>query len=241
MSGAPGKIDPFKPVQPVIPGVPQHPPEDAKKKPLEQSPDGTPLAKPARQSPTVMAAIAIVILLVSSVLAWQALRPAAPPVPIVLDRPTTHANAEEASTATSPAIVELPLAPGPVASARDLAKSWSVVRFQIKRPEGETVPAMVVRLPSSPGYWGLLSVAPYGRCELEVETDTAKIRRDYKFAATHPMVVDSCTQTVYDPLELSFSSGVWVRGRIVAGKAIRPPFEVEVHVEKGQVIASRSE
>jgi hypothetical protein len=123
----------------------------------------------------------------------------------------------------------------------ELAKPWSVVRFEIQRPTGENAKGMVIRLPATPSYWGLLTVPPYGQCEVELETDVAKLRQHYRVNTSHPMVVDSCTQTVYDPMALGSSGGVWIRGRIVAGAGLRPPFEVEIIVQNGQVIASRSE
>jgi hypothetical protein len=158
----------------------------------------------------------------------------------VIEPPSAPPDASAGSAGQTPAR-PLPVAPGPVSSVADMAKPWSLVKFQMQRPSREMANALVVRLPSAPGYWGLLSIAPYGRCELELETDLTKLREHYSFAAIHPMVVDSCTQTVYDPLALGNSGGVWIRGKIAAGPGIRPPFEVEIKVEKGDVIASRSE
>jgi hypothetical protein len=249
MSGPQEKINPFKPVEPVIPGVPQKPA-------AEEKAEGKPAAKPETKivwppppppprplwqmrSVQVSAGAGAVLLLCGAALAWRALRTEPAPVPVMLETPAAAPDAS--ASASQPAAPQIPVAPGPVASVAALAKPWSVATFRMQRPSGETVKAMVIRLPSSPGYWGLLSVAPYGQCDLAVETDLKKLREQYSYAAIHPMVVDSCTQTVYDPLALGSSGGVWIRGRIAAGPGIRPPFEVEIKVEKDQVVASRSE
>ncbi len=246
MSGPQEKFDPFKPAQPVIPGVPQPPPAEEKpeakaEKPIVWPPPPPP-PKPLWHSRNVQigAAAGAVLFLCGAALAWRAMRTAPPPVPVVIEEPAPSTDPATAGASQTPA-PQIPVAPGPVASVQDLAKPWSVAKFRMQRPTGETANAMVIRLPSSTGYWGLISVAPYGRCEMELESDLKKIREQYGYAAIHPMVVDSCTQTVYDPLTLGSSSGVWIRGKIAAGPGIRPPFEVEIKVDKGEVIAARSE
>lgn len=232
----------FKPANPVIPGVPQRSPEDRKKEEQKAGPSRSFALPPAWRSPTVMAGAGVgaLVLLAGASLAWHVMTPAPAPAPVVLPAPATTATPASSTTAGEgePA---LPDAPGPVATLAELAKPWSVVKFRFRRLTGESALAMVIRLPSAPGYWGLLSVAPYGRCELALETDLGKIRHEYGYAASHPMVVDSCTQVVYDPLALGSASGVWIRGKVAAGPGIRPPFEVEIKTEQGYVVASRSE
>ncbi len=105
---------------------------------------------------------------------------------------------------------------------------------------------MVVRLPTgAPGdsasYWAFSLQAPFGRCELDYATDLAKLSSEYGYRASHPMVVDACNGTVYDPLTLGNVGGAWVRGEIVQGSGIRPPLSIEVRVERGRVIATRME
>jgi len=242
MSGPTDKDSRFKPADPVIPGVPQRAPEEKKKEEPPAGPSAPSGPRPPWQSPMVMAGAGIgaLVLLAGATLAWHQMKPEPPPAPVDLAaQTTTSASGGAATSATGE--VPLPDAPGPVATVQDMAKPWTVTKFRIRRKTGETVMGMVVRLPSGTGYWGLLSVAPYGRCDLELETDLAKIRQDYGYAASHPMVVDSCTQVVYDPLSLGNASGVWIRGRVAAGPGIRPPYEVEIKTEKGFVIATRSE
>jgi hypothetical protein len=242
MADPPGKIDRFKPSQPAIPGVPERTHQEKKKEEPKPELPRAPVAKPAWQSPRVMAGAGIgaIVLLAGVALAWQVIKPAAPPAPVVVATPETSGNPANPVSAVS-ASPPLPDAPGPVATVQEMARPWSIVKFQIHRLTGETANGMVIRLPAAPGYWGLLLVAPYGRCDLQLEPDLRKIRGQYGFAASHPMVVDSCSQVVYDPLALGNAGGVWVRGRVAAGPGIRPPFEVEIKVAQGSVVASRSE
>jgi len=245
--GPPVKLDPFKPTAPTLPGVPQRAPEE--KKPEEAN--GAPAAAaPAVaklpgipkewQSPKMMASAGASAVVVLGVLAlgWWAFKPAPAPAPVVIEQPS--AGTADSATPT-PAAPQLPDAPGPVATIAEMSKPWSVTKFQFHRNTGEALTGMVIRLPQAPGYWGLLTVAPYGRCQLELDSDVAEIRQKYGFAAAHPMVVDPCTQVVYDPLALGTASGAWVRGRVAAGPGIRPPLEVEIKIEQGFVIAGRSE
>jgi hypothetical protein len=242
-SGPPVKLDPFKPTAPAIPGVPQRAPEE--KKPADGKPAA---AKPASslpqqlQNPKMMAGagVSAIVLIGLVALGWWAFKPAPPPAPVVIEQQASTPSAPNA-TAAAPATVQLPDAPGPVATVEEMSKPWSVAKFQFHRNTGETLTGMVVRLPAAPGYWGLLSVAPYGRCEMQLDTDLKDLRQQYGYAATHPMVVDPCTQVLYDPLALGTASGAWVRGKVAAGPGIRPPLEVEIKVEQGVVVAARSE
>ena len=240
MSDPTEKNSRFKPADPVIPGVPQRAPEEKKEEDAGK-PTAAPGPRPSWQSPPVMlgAGMGALLLLAGVTLAWHEMKPEPPPAPV--DLGAQSAGSATGSSAKTAEEAPIPEAPGPVATVEELSKPWSVAKFRIRRKTGESAPGMVIRLPSGPGYWGLLLVAPYGRCDLQLETDLGKIRSDYGFAASHPMVVDSCTQVVYDPLALGNASGVWVRGRVAAGPGIRPPYEVEIKSEKGYVIAARSE
>jgi hypothetical protein len=171
------------------------------------------------------------------------LRKEPPPAPILLDNSGAANGGAQSPGGTAPES-ELPVAPGAVASPQDLAKPWSFAKFKMQLATGDRASAMVVRLPSGAGaaaYWGFLTVAPYGRCEMELEQDLAKITADYGYRARHPMVVDSCTQTVYDPLSYGGTHGVWVRGQVVKGAGLRPPLAIEIVLDKGSVVATRSE
>jgi hypothetical protein len=254
MSGPPVKLDPFKPTAPAIPGVPERAPEAKKQE--TTTPGAAPASTPATgkgpfaqfswqalsQSPQMMfgAGVSIVVLIGIAALAWRIFEPAPMPAPVAIEQ-TVAPGKIDAAPASATAAPQLPDAPGPIATVAEMSKPWSVVKFQFHRNTGESLTGMAIRLPSAPGYWGLLSVAPYGRCELVLDTDLKEIRQTYGYAAIHPMVVDSCTQVVYDPLALGSASGVWIRGKVAAGPGIRPPLEVEIKVEQGWVIADRSE
>ena len=99
---------------------------------------------------------------------------------------------------------------------------------------------MVVHLPEG-GYWAFSLEEPYGRCELEFVTDVAKLRKEYGYPASHPMVGDPCTHTVYDLLRYGSAPAGLVRGEVVRGTAIRPPLAIEVRVEGHRVVAARTE
>ena len=156
--------------------------------------------------------------------------PSPPPDPTALMPHATEAN------------------PG-IAAVADLAKPWSSVDFFVRnRLSGENVPATIVRLPSgsaaqASGYWAFSRKAPYGSCQLEYITDIEKLRTEYDFrAANHPLVGNPCSHTLYDPLKTGNLAGnVWIRGAIVQGSDIRPPFGVEIEIRGKEVLAIRTE
>src|SRR5262249_4651789 len=112
-----------------------------------------------------------------------------------------------------------------VAVVGDLAKPWDSRPFSFRNATtGETVPALLIRLPGGPagqaaGYWAFGLKEAYGRCQLEYVADLAKLKRDYGFrGASHPMVGNPCSRTVYDPLKYGAITGnVLARGAIVHG------------------------
>jgi len=136
-----------------------------------------------------------------------------------------------------------------IASISDLAKPWSSADFFVRnRLTGENIPATIVRLPGGPptalaGYWAFSRRAPYGNCQLEYITDLNKLVTDYDYRhATHPLVGNPCSRTLYDPLKTtSLAGNIWVRGAIVQGSDIRPPLGVEIRIEGKQIQAIRSE
>ncbi len=235
------KLDPFKPVMPQIPGVPGKPPEKAAEPETVKPPAPPPIWADRKVQIGAAAGLLALILLIP-VIRWVTYREP-PPAPIVLDTPAGTPSNTNTSPANPPGS-DLPVGPGPIASVQELAKPWSVVKFQFHTAIGDTVPAMVVRLPVGSGasaYWGMLGVAPYARCELSLEQDLAKIAQDYGYRARHPMVVDSCDHIVYDPLSYGSAHGAWVRGQVVTGPGLRPPLAIEVRAENGNIVAVRSE
>ncbi|MGB6596865.1 MAG: hypothetical protein WA621_01025 [Candidatus Acidiferrum sp.] len=136
-----------------------------------------------------------------------------------------------------------------IATVSEMAEPWSTKQFFMRNGlTGESVPALLIRLPGSSatqpnGYWALSMNAPYGDCQLEFVKDLGKLKSDYDFkAARHPMVGNPCSRTVYDPLKLSNLPGdVWVRGAIAQGSDLRPPLGIEVNVQGKNIQAIRME
>jgi hypothetical protein len=220
------KADPFKPAQPQIPGVPDH----------ESGAPDAPKASPLTAWLIAGVAVALVVGLVAG---WR-MRASAPKRAAAPFQPA--AAAAPASDASPPpaAPVEVPTAPGPVATTDELAKPWAGKRFNFRSDLGELVPAMVVHLPGG-GYLAFSLQEPYGHCELEFVADTAKLRDEYAFTSNHPMVTDPCTHTVYDLLRYGSSPKGLVRGEIVVGTGPRPPLAIEVSVEGSRIVAGRME
>ncbi|MGH9790456.1 MAG: hypothetical protein ACRD5W_04530 [Candidatus Acidiferrales bacterium] len=265
-SGERPQFDPFKPAEPRLPGVPER---KAAPKPIPSDAIVPPPAEPEehvapvpawmQKLPPQLRAIprgalyggagAIALLVV--VLLWSAFgsRDNSAPVPVsaatsAADGPT----AESASNAAQPAEPPPPVIPlpGTVATTEELSTPWASRKFII-RQAGARRPAMVVRIPvasagSSSGYWAFLLQSAFGKCELELVTDLNRLAEVYGYESGHPMVVDPCTQTVFHPLRLdSIGPGIYARGEVVQGIAIRPPLAVEIRVEHGQIIALRTE
>ena len=136
-----------------------------------------------------------------------------------------------------------------IAQVADMAKPWSSVDFFVRNKlTGENIPATIVRLPGGSatapsGYWAFSRKAPYGDCKLEYVTDLDRLRTDYDFRhATHPLVGNPCSHTLYDPLRTANLPGnIWIRGAIVQGSDIRPPLGVEIRIQGKEIQAIRSE
>jgi hypothetical protein len=220
----------FKTDMPQIPGV------------SAQAPRTQPGFKPVRLIAFV-AALAFCLLLVRWAMRPKApeASPTTPPTPqIEIPPPAVDVNA------TLPHATES--RPG-IATLDEMAQPWASKDFFYKnRLSGENVPAVLVRLPagsaSQPGsYWAFSLNAPFGNCKLEYVADIEKLRTDYGFrAAKHPMVGNPCSRTLYDPLKMmNIPGGVWVRGAIAQGSALRPPLGIEVEIRGKEILAARME
>jgi hypothetical protein len=136
-----------------------------------------------------------------------------------------------------------------IADLADLSKPWSSADFFIRDlATGENVPATIVRLPSgSPtapsGFWAFSRKAPYGACPLEYIRDLDKLRTEYDYrAASHPLVGNPCSHTLYDPLKtVNLPGNIWIRGAIVQGSDVRPPLGVEIKIQNKKILAIRTE
>jgi hypothetical protein len=133
-----------------------------------------------------------------------------------------------------------PIAPGVIATTDELSQPWSAKRFLFANSAGKKSPALVVRLPDD-SYWAISMLEPYGSCELEYVTDMNELRTKYNFSATHPMVGDPCTHTVFDLEQYGSGPSGEVRGEIVAGPGVRPPLAIEVQVSGTKIVATQSE
>jgi hypothetical protein len=178
-------------------------------------------------------AVAAVVLILA--LAWRArvssAKPARPEASIPV-APVANSRARPAET--------LPTGPGEIGTAGELAKPWSSKRFLFRKPDSELVPALAVRLPGG-ALWGISLREPYGSCDLGYVTNLGTLHLQYSFNATHPMVVNPCSGSVYDLAQYTGGPNGLVRGQVVRGTAIRAPFAIEI-VQRGKsIVAVRME
>jgi serine/threonine protein kinase len=130
-----------------------------------------------------------------------------------------------------------------VATLAELARPWSSKRFFFRSLTlSKNVPALIIRLPGpaaqSNSYWAFSLESPFSQCQFEYVDDLSKLSSDYAFQAAHPMVVNPCTYTVFDPVQLKELPGnILVRGAIVQGHDPRPPYGIEVRVSGTQIHA----
>jgi hypothetical protein len=217
----------FHPEMPRIPGVS----------------DGSRRADPGLNNPVnnrmpQIVAIAAAVLLISAGIFWWF-------------RSKTH-GATSASTdpeipeetSPSPAVnFSRPIQPaheGPTVAGTvdELSKPWTAKQFTFVKPiTHENIDAMVIRLPGG-DLWAFSLRAPYGTCQLEYVTDLAALGSAYRFRAVHPMVVNPCDSTVFDPLKVGPLDGnTWARGQIVQGSSLRPPIAIDVKVSGRSIVA----
>jgi hypothetical protein len=132
--------------------------------------------------------------------------------------------------------------PTVAATVDELSKPWAAKKFTFVKPlTRENIHAMVIRLPSE-GLWAFSLQGPYGRCELEFVTDLSTLASKYGYNASHPMVVNPCDRTLYDPLKVGPLGGnTWARGEIVQGSSLRPPISIDVKVRGRSIVADSIE
>ena len=241
------KFDRFKPASPQIPGVPEAGQQVQLPKPPEE--EEPPAGVTPKQWLMVGGGGLVVLIIMVFVMARVADRPAA--TPGALPPATAAENPSPAATVPASPVAALPagpapIAPGQVATVQELSRPWSSKRFLFRRLIGsEDTPALIVRLPggspqSGQGYWAF-SLGQLGSCELQLVTDLAALARDYGLRSAHPMVVDPCSRTVFDPLQYGEVRDVLIRGAVVKGSAFRPPLSILVKVEGNAVSALQME
>lgn len=230
----PTKPDPFKPQQPNIPGV-----TGAVKAEKAATPTLPPDAASARRPLPKMWILAGGAGVLAVILVFALLK-RAPASSANASADTSQSSTAAVAPAPSPSLA-LPTGPGPIATTEELAKPWSAKEFNFQDTvTGERTPAMVVHLPGG-SYWGFSLQEPFGKCELEFVTDLARLRDKFNYPANHPMVVNSCNDSVFDLLRYGTGPKGLVRGDVVQGAAMRPPLAIEVRVEGHQVVAGRGE
>lgn len=227
------KLDPFKPPEPKIPGVPL-----AAKKSAAASGPQIGKSKLLAIPPLAWIAIAAAgVVIIGGGLAFHLIRAGSDGAAV------SHAATLVSPPAAKPAKQNqvLPVGPGVIATTEELKQTWSAKRFLFPDSvTGQTDAAMVVRLPRGE-YWGFSLQAPFAKCQLEYVSNLEILRRDYQFNADHPMVVNPCDHTIYDLLRYGSSSAGLVRGDIVQGTGIRPPMAIEIRERGNAVVAVRME
>lgn len=247
MADKPQQAGRFKASMPEVPGVSSSAPEGAG-------------GWAAALNPTARLVVGIAaFLVVGSLVAYLALRPARR---AAKDDRFAAVESGPAGSAAGAASAANPAAPTPgnVQSAeaarrptggittQELTEPWSSRTFSFKRGlTGETVPAMIIRLPQGEGsttqsYWAFSLKDPFGTCQLEFVKDLDRVSTEYGFQAGHPVLVNPCNRGVYDPLQMtSLPTGAWVRGAVVHGSALRPPLAIEIRIDGDQIIPVQME
>jgi hypothetical protein len=226
---AENKFDRFHPEMPQIPGVSQGSRQTE-----------SPLGGVDPQRLLQIGGIAAAVVLIGAVLLWW-----------VKSKPRGAANPGPDADVTEQEAPAPPL-PNPIAAVHEgptvaatveeLSKPWASKKFTFVNPvTQENIDAMVIRLPSGE-LWAFSLKGPFGRCELEFVTDLATLASQYRYNASHPMVVNPCDSTVYDPTKVGPLGGnTWARGEIVQGSSLRPPISIEVKVSGRSIVADSIE
>jgi hypothetical protein len=90
----------------------------------------------------------------------------------------------------------------------------------------------------STSYWAFSLEAPFSQCQFAYIDDVAKLSSEYGFDASHPMVVNPCSHAIHDPLQHTELPGnILVRGAVVQGSDLRPPYGIELKVSGNQIRA----
>jgi len=227
---AENKFDPFRPDMPTIPGVGPG---------ARQG--GRSLGGFDAQRLLQIGGIAAAVVLIGAVLFWW-----------VKSKSHGEANSSSSDADATAQTAPTPPLPNPIpavhegptlaATMDELSKPWAAKKFTFLNPLTlENIPAMVIRLPGGE-YWAFSLQGPFGRCELEFVTDLGRLASKFRFNASHPMVVNPCDSTVYDPLKVgSIGGNTWARGEIVQGSGLRPPISIEVKVSGRSIIADNIE
>jgi hypothetical protein len=231
-----------------MPEQPSQPPNDRFKAEMPQIPgvSAPTTIKPAGARIPWLVLLGLVAVLVAVFVGGKILsksrRTEAPPEPAAqIDVP---APAQDL-TPSVPVVTEQ----DPAVAVISELKPWGAKRFTFRnRLTGESVPALLVRLPTgsstqASGYWSFAMKAAYGNCQLDYIDDLQKLKTEYGYQqARHPMVGNPCSRSVYDPLKYAPLPGnVLARGAVVQGSDLRPPLGIETKLQGKQILAVRME
>jgi hypothetical protein len=223
-------FDRFRPEMPQIPGVPR-----ASERVEEQPNPGN--KQRLFQIVGMLGGVAVIAI---AVLWWvnrasRKLAQVSPPEPTITDTSALPPLPPSLAAATGDS-------PSVAAKVEELSKPWAAKKFTFVKPlTAETIEAMVIRLPGG-GLWAFALKEPFGKCDLELVTDLGLIGSRYGYEASHPMVVNPCSRTVYDPMKVGpLGANTWARGEIVQGGGLRPPLSIDVQVRGHSIIADRME
>ncbi len=223
------KFDRFHPEMPQIPGIGQA------SRPVVRGSSGI-----DTQSLLQIGGIAAAVVLIGAIIFWW-----------VKGRSRGPANSSSDSDVAEQA-APAPQLPNPVAAVHEgptvaatvdeLSTPWAAKKFKFVKPlTQENIDAMMIRLPGGE-IWAFSLQGPFDRCELEYVTDLGRLASQYRFNASHPMVVSPCDGTVYDPMKVGPLEGnTWARGEIVRGSSLRPPISIDVKVSGRSIIADSIE
>jgi serine/threonine-protein kinase RsbW len=226
---AENKGDRFHPEMPQIPGVRQGSPEAAR----GSSGMDTQLL-------LQIGGIAAAVVLIGAIFFGQ-----------IKSKPHTAVNspsdsdlAEQAAPSPPPPSPVPAVQEGPnvAATVDELSKPWDAKKFTFVNPlTQDNIDAMVIRLPGG-GLWAFSLQVSFGRCELEYVTDLGRLASQFRYNASHPMVVSPCEGTVFDPMKVGPLGGnTWARGEIVQGSSLRPPISIDVKVSGRSIVADSIE
>jgi hypothetical protein len=244
-------LDPFKPVQPHIPGVPSHDvkskedemdPEEINQAPGSMGPRPSALDDSPRQLKLLWVGLTLAGALATVFFLFRGShKPSVTPAGSSVEPPAATVHSAVPPPDGPPLDAKIPVGPGPIATTAELLKPWSAKRFYFRDPVSrKPVPAMVVHLPGGT-FWGFSLREPYGECEMEFVADTRKLQQNYSFSATYPMIGDPCNKTVFDLTRYGNAPSGLVRGEIEQGPGWRPPMAIEIRIQDERIIAMRIE
>jgi hypothetical protein len=224
------KFDRFHPEMPTIPGIGDAPASSQARS------STTPIVVDKERLARIVGVIAAIFLVVVIASWWIRHSPRTAGESHSAD--SVDADSALANLPPLPSAARSPEDPSVAATVEQLSKTWSSKKFTYVKPlTHETVDAMVVRLPGG-GLWAFALREPFGQCDLEFVTDIAQIEQKFRYRANHPMLVNPCTSTVYDPLKVGPLEGnTWARGEVVQGSGLRPPISIDVVVQGQSIVA----